>query len=495
MTNLIDSALRFRGLTPECSPTASDDLSMRRSPDANRSLGRRAVVIGAGIGGLSAAGALARHFEEVVILERDNLPSSAMSRSGTPQDRHPHGLLAGGLRALDEIFPSFERELETAGAVPVRIARDTCFERADVGLLPQRDFGIVMLCASRPLIELTLRQQVEAIANVRLRPQSRATGIEPLTSEASLNRVRFIDASGCLETIEADLVVDASGRAAPTLALLDAAGQQRPEVTEIGVDLTYSTAVVPIPEDATDDWKLVMTQPAPPSLALHAVLAPAEDRRWIIAIAEHNAATWVDSWEAFLDLSCSLITRTVYNALRHAKPSDSIRHYRFPASTWKHFERLPGLPRGVLPLADSLCRFNPIHAQGMSSAAQQARLLQDVLRGAATAPDPIAALQAGFMAQVALVLESPWALSTSADLAFPATRGERPDNFADAQRFEAALFSTAMADPLVHRTVLAVGQLLQHHRVLHEPEILRRVEAVDQAPVFAASPLAWAGAF
>jgi hypothetical protein len=54
---------------------------------------------------LSAAGVLARHFEEVVILERDNLPASAVSRSGTPQDRHPHGLLAGGLRALDEIFP------------------------------------------------------------------------------------------------------------------------------------------------------------------------------------------------------------------------------------------------------------------------------------------------------------------------------------------------------------------------------------------------------
>jgi len=494
MTNPIDSALRFRELTPERSPTASDNLTTRRSPDANRSVGRRAVVIGAGIGGLSAAGVLARHFEEVVILERDNLPASAISRSGTPQDRHPHGLLAGGLRALDEIFPGFARELATAGAVPVRFARDICFERADVGLLPQRDFSFVTLCASRPLIELTLRRQVEAIANVTLRHQSRATNIEPLTSGASLNRVRFIDGSGRVETIEADLVVDASGRAALTLALLDAVGQQRPEVTEIGINLTYSTAVVPIPEDATDAWKLVLTQPAPPSLARHAVLVPTEDRRWIIAICEYNAAAWVDSWEAFLDLSCSLITRTVYNALRHAKPSDSIRHYRFPASAWTHFERLPGLPRGVLPLADSLCRFNPIRGQGMSSAALQARLLQDVSRGAATAPDPIAALQAGFMAQVASVLETPWALSTSADLAFPATRGERPDNFAEAQRFEAALFRTAMADPLVHRTVLAVGQLLQHHRALQEPEILRRIEAVAPTQVLATSPLASAGA-
>ncbi|MGC1891950.1 MAG: NAD(P)-binding protein, partial [Stellaceae bacterium] len=62
-------------------------------------LGRRAVVVGAGIGGLSMAGALAKYFERVEIFERDSLFPSGGSRSGTPQDRHPHGLLAGGLRA------------------------------------------------------------------------------------------------------------------------------------------------------------------------------------------------------------------------------------------------------------------------------------------------------------------------------------------------------------------------------------------------------------
>jgi 2-polyprenyl-6-methoxyphenol hydroxylase-like FAD-dependent oxidoreductase len=50
-------------------------------------LGQCAVVIGAGIGGLSMAGALAKHFERVEILERDRLTASVGSRSGTPQDR------------------------------------------------------------------------------------------------------------------------------------------------------------------------------------------------------------------------------------------------------------------------------------------------------------------------------------------------------------------------------------------------------------------------
>jgi hypothetical protein len=134
----------------------------------------------------------------------------------------------------------------------------------------------------------------------------------------------------------------------------------------------------------------------------------------------------------------------------------------------------------VLPVADAFCRFNPIHGQGMSSAAKQARLLEDVLSRAAAEPDPIAALQAGFMAEVASVIETPWTMSTSADLAFPQTRGERPDNFAEAREFEAALFRAAVADPVVHRAMIEVAQLLQPHQRLREPDIMRRIEVVPE---------------
>ena len=205
-------------------------------------LGRRTIVIGAGIGGLSMAGALAKYFEQVEILERDRLTASAASRSGTPQDRHPHGLLAGGLRALDRIFPGFERDLATAGAIPVTFARDVQFERPDVGVLPKRDFAISVLCATRPLIELVLRRRAEAVANITLRPTSRVIGIVPAAGGAGVRGVQFVNGSGRFETLDADLVVDASGRGAPTLTLLDALCWDRPQMTEIGVDITYATS-------------------------------------------------------------------------------------------------------------------------------------------------------------------------------------------------------------------------------------------------------------
>ena len=90
----------------------------------------------------------------------------------------------------------------------------------------------------------------------------------------------------------------------------------------------------------------------------------------------------------------------------------------------------------------------------------------------------VAALQAGFMAEVASVLETPWTMSTSADFAFPGTRGERPDNFVETQQFEAALFRAVVADPLVHRA-MEVGQLLQPQCLLQEPDIMQRIEAAS----------------
>jgi flavin-dependent dehydrogenase len=60
-----------------------------------------AVVIGAGMGGLAAAKAVAPYFDKVTVLDRDALPEGPDVRPGTPQSRHAHALLAGGSMALE----------------------------------------------------------------------------------------------------------------------------------------------------------------------------------------------------------------------------------------------------------------------------------------------------------------------------------------------------------------------------------------------------------
>src|SRR5262245_42103577 len=143
----------------------------------SRPLGKRAVVVGAGIGGLTAAAALAAHFERVLVLERDSLPSDAVDRAGIPQGRHVHALLAGGQRALEELFPGFEAELRRAGAVPLRIGFDVRQERPGFDPFPQRDLGFDALAMSRALVEWLVRERARGLANVELRQGFRVTSL------------------------------------------------------------------------------------------------------------------------------------------------------------------------------------------------------------------------------------------------------------------------------------------------------------------------------
>jgi 2-polyprenyl-6-methoxyphenol hydroxylase-like FAD-dependent oxidoreductase len=82
-------------------------------------LGKRAIVVGAGLSGLSAARVLSDYFEQVMILDRDELPDHPSPQPGVPQGKHPHALLGGGLKALENLFFGFGNQLMRAGAEPI----------------------------------------------------------------------------------------------------------------------------------------------------------------------------------------------------------------------------------------------------------------------------------------------------------------------------------------------------------------------------------------
>jgi hypothetical protein len=115
---------------------------MKRDVSCNRAyLGKRAIVVGAGLGGLSAAGVLPDYFDEIMILDRDELPDEPTRRPGVPQGKHPHVLLAGALKALQDLFPSFGHELMRAGAVPIDAGFDVLSEIPGQDVWPRIKFG------------------------------------------------------------------------------------------------------------------------------------------------------------------------------------------------------------------------------------------------------------------------------------------------------------------------------------------------------------------
>ena len=440
-------------------------------------IGRGAVVIGPAISGLAAARALADHFEQVIVLERDRLPTDATPRLGVPQSPQLHGLLGGGQRALRELFPGFDVELAEAGAVPLRVGLDMRYDRPGYDPFPRRDLGWLTYAMTRPLIELTLRRRVEQYDNILLHQRCRAAEVLASPDGGTVTGIRYEMAGGESGTIATDLLIDASAHGTPTLALLKSTGQKLPEETKVGVDIGYASALFAIPADGLADWKGASILPSPPHETRGCAMMPVEGNRWMVALGGRRGDWPPEDWDGFLAYAQSLRTPTLYDAIKDATRIGKVARFGFLESVWRHFERLEDFPRGLLPIGDAICRFNPIYGQGMSVAAQEVSLLHRMLQVRAADADPLGGLAEAFLAEAQFLIETPWAMSAVPDFVYPDTRGERPADFESALRFSKALARIAADDPEIHRLMFEVQHLLKPRSVYRDPELVRRIDA------------------
>jgi 2-polyprenyl-6-methoxyphenol hydroxylase-like FAD-dependent oxidoreductase len=435
---------------------------------------KQAVVIGAGMGGLAAAKAVARHFEKVVVFDRDALPDAPAPRPGTPQGRHTHGLHAGGLRALKSLFAGIERDLVEAGAVRLRLRHDIRFEVSGFDPLPQRDFGFYSFSLSRPALERVVRRLIEREPNVEFRPRTRITEIFASPDNRGVAGVRFEDTRGKPASVPADLIVDASGRASLTPPFLEAIGWAKPASVEIGIDQAYATTVFETPSDAPAEWLGMLHVPTPPDSSRHGIILPMEERRWIVSLCANHGDVPPGDIGGFMEFAKSFRMPTFYDAIRDAKRVGDIARFGMPYSVRRAFDKLDRFPRGLVPLGDSVCRFPPVNGQGMSVAMQEACVLADLLESRRGLDDPINGLAEAFLTEIQPLLEAPWAVAT-ADFVYPQTRGERPQDFVERLQYTRALMRLAAEDYEADKLAFEVRTLLKPQSALREPELASRV--------------------
>jgi 2-polyprenyl-6-methoxyphenol hydroxylase-like FAD-dependent oxidoreductase len=441
-------------------------------------LGRQAVVVGAGMAGLATARAVSDFFERVVILENDVLPEGAATRPGTPQCRHAHALLAGGQKALAGLFPEFERELARAGAVPVRVASDFLFQRLN-GDMPARDLGLQIFSMSRPLIEAVVRGCVRRCRNIELRERWRAKEfvVDRNGGNARISGVQCDAPSHSCEKIEAELVVDASGHGSLTLAALAVADQPAPQEVAIGVDIGYATTLLEVPPDAPADWKCLFTVPDYPHNTRGAFILPAEGGQWMVTTSGRYDEKPVGEWTAFLEHTKRIRTSTAFEAIRNAKRVGEIAQFGFKASRWRRFDQTATFPAGLLPIGDTICRFNPIYGQGMSVACQEAVTLQRLLSDKSAEGGSLENLACSFFKEAQPIIETPWSTAVMPDFLDPRTEGARPPDLANTLRFSAAMFKLAVEDAAIHKIVTDVQHLLKPASALREPTLVERVKS------------------
>ena len=373
----------------------------------------RVVVTGAGMIGLCSAMLLAKDGHEVTVVERDpaeppdpQLAWDKWERRGINQFRLAHAFLSRFRSIIESELPELATSLVDAGACRYNIVANIPDEMKG-GSRPD-DAIFEVITGRRTFTESATAWTCEETKGVTVR---RGTAVEGLLTGAP-STLEVPHATGVRlaggEQIEADLVVDATGRRSPLPSWLRDVGADPIEEELEDCGFTYYGRHY----RSADGELPVMIGPLKQDYGSISVLTlPADNGTWsvtLIASSKDADLRKVRDPETFVNVVRTLPLAAHWldgeaideGVASMSKIEDRIRNFA------------PGgrpVATGVLPVADSWACTNPSLGRGVSIGAMHALALRDLLRTDAI-EDP-GALALAWTTATALTVE-PWYRST-----------------------------------------------------------------------------------
>ena len=427
-------------------------------------LGNTAAVVGGSIAGLASAQMLSRYFDEVVVLERDEISTEPKLHKSIPQGNHYHTLLAGGYRVMSKLYPELSDRLIARGAVTLQAPGDICFHiegrrayNPTGDVLERRNFDIQSFSLTRGLLESTIREITAETANIRFIPQARVTKLS--TSDGSVTGVKYTcNDEVCL--LKTDLILETAGRSSRLPKYLESLGYGAVEETSIGVDFGYSSAKVAAPDGFAEPEPMHIMFGRPGIDTAGAIMAEVEKGLWHVSLAGRLGDYPPGDPEGFVAFARSLGKPVLDQILGDGDNFRSeITTYRYPRSQWRHYDKMPHFPDGIIPVGDSVVSFNPVYGQGMSSAATQIQAVDTALAERDREGQGVDGLWKGVLPEIAARASVPWGMAAAQDFQFDGTVGERPSDLQTQVAFNIALGKACADDPELHKAFTEVAHL------------------------------------
>ncbi|PFS59517.1 glutamate synthase [Bacillus cereus] len=431
----------------------------------------KAIVIGGSIAGKLAAKALSTTFKEVIIIEAGERWDGKASRKRVPQSSHPHVLLKGGEKAIEELFPAITNELIEAGSIVNNFTRDIKWHQ--FGLWKQQFIGKVhMIQQSRFLLEWHIQKRIDDISNVTTKY---GTFVEGLLVDRNLNKVCGIKAK-CLETssqeeIQADIVVDASGFGSKSIAWLR---EHKIEVQEekVRIDLFYATRMFKLKENEKFDCCNMLMSPSFPDNPYGVLIQTIEDHRYFVTFSGYANEKAPQTDEEFYNFAENLSISNVTDFLNKAEAISDIQTYKIPYQVRRRFDLVNDLPERLLVVGDAHCRFDPVFGQGVSVAAMEAHRLLLLLQRRQIL-DKTFTKQ--FYKRTAHIIQTPWEMTTTEISRHPQLKRELSIKQKFQQWYTKQIYQLSATDSDVYIRLVRVMNLIRSPLHLFHPKVLLAV--------------------
>lgn len=437
----------------------------------NQSSRNHAIVLGGSLGGLMTARVLSKHFDKVTIIEKDIVNRQPESRKGQPQTRHLHGLLPAGFNVMKQYFPDLGEALEKSGA-NVNDFANTMVWKTYGGYRKAFNMDLQAVLMSRPLLEHLIRERVLALPNVELLDNTAVKNILKTPDNQRVTGV-LIEPKGNenAQSLEADLVIDVTGRTSRSAQWLTEMGYEAPPTNEVKVNVGYATRIfMRDPQHPLSKSWMLYTPQAPVETRFGG-LFPVEGDRWVLSVGGwHGDSAPIDE-ESFMAFIKSLPMPELYDTIKDCEPLSDITPYKFQSSLRRHYEKLTRFPLGYLVLGDAVSSFNPTYGQGMTSATMQAKELDKILSEQIND----AKMATTFFKKIAKVIDIPWGLAVGEDFRFPSTEGVKPPAIGFINKYVAKVHRATLKDEVVCKAFLKVMSLLEPPTSLFKPSIVWRV--------------------
>lgn len=438
---------------------------------------RHAVVIGGSLAGLSAGRVLSDFFDRVTVIDRDAYPDGALERPGVPQSRHVHALLARGRKELERLFPGFDQLMRERGAHELDFGLDFATLRPE-GWAPREANDLPLFFASRNLLESIVRGLFRKLPNVTLMERTTVTGIAAVRNghpRATGVQICPLD-GGATSELEADLIVDASGRTSKAPEWLRALGLEPPQESVVDSFAGYSSRWFKAPDPARWPqewwWKGIWIDIKAPEHMLAGVLFPVEQARWLVTLGGVVRHYPPSDEAGFMAALATLRSPVLAETVRLAEPISPVYSNRAMANRFRRYDRWQARLDGFVAVGDAACAFNPVYGQGMTTGTISATILADCLKKYGPSnPD----LSRHFFRAQGRFQANPWMLATGADFRFPETEGHRSSGGKLFNPYIDALFKAGNDDLVLHRRVGEVLNMLKLPSAFFEPAIIARV--------------------